>query len=193
MKVYFPVFLFLFLSFCCSCVEQIRTKSNQNKIARTIEELYNQEFILPDTLTVLHLGQKENIYSKTHLECPVKIVTILNTDCRNCTISELIYWDSFKQELEHAEGLMILVVVLGENEYVENVLIPELNINIPVVLDIKKEFLKNSFLSNDMFNTVLVDDENKVILIGNSANNIEVEDLLVTEINKRLNPNFDFR
>jgi hypothetical protein len=190
MKSILQVVLLFILGFCSSCLNQIQERRNQNEIAKLIEEFYNQEFIVPDTLTVLQHGNKEKLLSHAFINSKVKVISILNTDCRNCSISQLMFWDSFRQEFEGRDGLLILVVVLGEDEYIENVLIPELGLTTPVVLDSKKEFLKNAFLSMDKFSTVLIDDENQIVLIGDTGINTELEDLYVSEITKRLDVSY---
>ena len=80
-----------------------------------------------------------------------------------------------------------MLVYPGPNDYLCNILLEDLGIQIPVLLDENCLILSmNNIFENPEYHTLLLDSENKVQLLGDFSTNKDLKVLYVEEIEKRL-------
>jgi len=159
-------------------------KTKQKEIEKSIISWYNKDLILSDTLVILEDGEKRTIPKEEFLQKKYKILSILDNDCRSCTISQLLFWDAFIMENIDIYDFQLVLFYCGPNEYFSDVLISELGIKYPIVLDHSSQILSYDIFDENIYHTVLLDHENRVILIGNYFDNKQLEVLYLEEMGR---------
>jgi len=178
--------LIILLSLLNSCKFINRYRYSSDTEERIIK-WYQKEIILPDSIIQFHQGIKKKICLRNIANSDVKVFSILGNDCPTCTISQLLFWDRFIKEYEKGSGFQLVLVYPGPNDYLCNILLEDLGIQIPVLLDENCLILSmNNIFENPEYHTLLLDSENKVQLLGDFSTNKDLKVLYVEEIEKRL-------
>lgn len=167
----------------CSQQKEVRSKEDM------IEKWINQEFLLPDSLQFFYSGQAQDTALTDYFTDRCKIISIIENDCRNCTISQLMFWDSFKSEYIDLYDIQLVLIYCDSGDYLENVLLDELGVNLPVLFDPDNTLFKIELFSDPLYRTILLDTENKVKLIGDFRDNKQLEELYLEQIRKCQFPN----
>jgi len=177
------IILFALLSSCGHIIGSRDTIDSEE----TVIKWYQKEIILPDSLFQIRQSIKEKVCLSNALKSKVKLFSILGNDCSSCTIAQLLFWDRFIQEYEERSGFQLVLVYSGPNDYFCNVLWEDFGIQTPVLLDETGLITTmNSIFEYPEYNTILLDSENKVQLIGDFVNNKELYHLYIEEIDKHL-------
>jgi len=164
-------------------------KRNKNvKIKDQLIDSYHKSINLPDSLVLFYDGDKRPIALSNYLTENLKILSILGNDCQKCTVSELLFWDDFSMNYENIDKIELILVYSGPNYYFTNVLSKEIGVQIPVLLD-KSGIIQNqnTLFDDPLYRTVLLDKENRILLVGNFINNMKLKKLYFEEIDKQLN------
>ena len=164
-------------------------KRNKNeKIEDKLINSYNKSINLPDSLILFYDGDMRPIALSNHLNENLKILSILGNDCQKCTVSELLFWDDFSMNYENIDKIELILVYSGPNYYFTNVLSEEIGVQIPILLDESGIIQNNNTLFVDpLYRTVLLDKDNRILLVGNFMNNMKLKSLYFEEIDKQLN------
>lgn len=135
---------------------------------QTVNDYYGKEIILPDTDSInLVIGDREQI-----LSAPYKIITYFDADCSVC-LAKLDFWKKFITEISSL-GHRITVVVYVNSTYESNTktfMAENWPKDQPWVFDRFKKFLIANRISDVRFHSLLVDADNKIILIGDPLTN----------------------
>lgn len=177
-----PLFLLSFYS--CRYFE---LKERKSEIEKSITEWYQKRINLPDSIFLDNNGVKIKILTKDHLNNGIKVLSVLNNECLNCTISQLKFWAEFYSNYKNSHNFQLILVYSGFNEYFYDNLLLETDVRLPILLD-ESDFLirNNSLFKNQLYRTVLLDKENKIILIGDFQRNKNLENIYKEEIQKRI-------
>ena len=173
--------LFLILIFfSCNNV----TKKAENKVT----QLTGDTIHLPQKAEIIY---KDSLYSKKLL-APSKPKLIISTflwgECHSC-IADLKKWEEFYEYTLNNEEINLLfflyisdLEIFKKNSYTKKIH------KYPLILDYENKYLLNNNLSTDkkMYQTFLLDSNNKVILVGNPIYSEKLMELYKEEINKRL-------
>ncbi len=157
------------------------------KIEDIIIDSYHKNIYLPDSLVLFYNRDKKKISPSKYLSENLKILSILGNDCQKCTVSELLFWSDFLMNYENIDDIQLILVYSGPNYYFTNVLSEEIGIQIPILLD-KSGIIqnKNALFDNPLYRTVLLDKDNRLLLVGKFINNMELKRLYFEEIEKQL-------
>lgn len=158
------------------------------KIDDTLINSYHKKIYIPDSLVLFYDSDKMKISLSKYLSENLKILSILGNDCQKCTVSELLFWDDFSMNYENIDDIQLIMVYSGHNYYFTNVLSEEIGVQIPVLLDESGIIQNNNTLFDDpLYRTVLLDKDNRILLVGNFMNNMKLKRLYFEEIDKQLN------
>ncbi|MCH5263711.1 MAG: hypothetical protein J1F42_12425 [Lachnospiraceae bacterium] len=148
---------------------------------QTVEHFYGRKLILPmqDSVQNLSTIELKNILTNSRL----KIVTYVDVDCSICML-KLDFWRKFIQNLTK-KGARISILIYAHSTRKEN-LIPLME-NIwpqdqPWIYDQYKNFIITNELYDDHFQSLLLNQKNEIILIGDPTLNKGMEKLFMKSI-----------
>lgn len=115
----------------------------------------------------------------------IKLVSYINADCGLC-IGDFDKWRPILKKIKSFSNTEIIFYVHSSDfmELLNNI---ERKNPFPIDLIVDKEnlfFLINNLDSNKMFHTFLLDNNNKVLLIGNPTMNSDIQELYIKTIQK---------
>ncbi len=171
--------------FGCSYFEINKRKKN---IKKNVTSWYHKTITMPDTITLFFNNDIKKVQTKNYLNKEIKLLSILSNNCSNCTFSQLSFWDDFYSTYSENENFQLVLIYNGLNDYFCNVLYHEADVKLPIFLDEQDILIKNnSIFKEKLYRTVLLNSENKIILMGDLTGNIQLEQLYKEEIDKQLN------
>lgn len=173
-------------------------------IVISCKENKDKEMILKDIVernlgSKLHLPKNMNIYkpfknykadSTKIMNSNIKVCAFINASCGTC-ISKINEWEIFANEVSKYN--VPIMLICGANNYDRFEFIKYLcesgsvkGFLYPFFLDQKNKYLElNSFMEKEeSFKTVLVNNENKILLMGNPIDNKKIKELYLNEIKK---------
>lgn len=152
----------LVITFGCSNLN----KSENEKI---VDEWIGKEIILPKL--------KYNDIIKEN-QSGLKIVSRINGNCYSC-ISQLTEWKEFMNSFSQNEKFpFYFYLVIADSSVYNKINKEKIHFDYPVIFDTNDDFRKKNKLShNNIFHSMLIDSDNKVILIGNPISNVTMQDL----------------
>ena len=163
-----------------------------NQAKRETEKRVSQ--FVGDTLT---LPEKSNVLYKDSLyqenfpfnkDLKLKISTLLWGDCKSC-VAELEKWDTLFNLTQSKQDIGILFYLYTSDFSLFRKRIYNHNVQqYPLILDKEFEYIDNNGLpfKKKVYQTFLLDSNNRVILVGNPIYNKKLMKLYKQEINKRL-------
>ena len=150
-------------------------KSKNDNISHIVTEWMGKEIVYPNDVTFT-LWEKDTIMGKTDY-------TIVNyTDtigCISCKL-QLKNWHTFITDLQEEAGDRVKVhfIFFPKDPQRIMTLLKQNKFDYPVCIDTDDSFNRlNHFPSDMMFQTFLLDRNNKVVAIGNPIHNPQVKDL----------------
>lgn len=163
------LFILLLVIVVISC-----SKSPNARYANIIKKWDGKEIILPK----IKPNNVEQI-----LPVDFKIVTRIKGDCYPC-LAQLKLWNSFINKiLKERKILFNFYIVISDTLMYRKINEKELHFDYPVIFDLDDQFKKlNKLENNDVLQTFLLDQTNKVIVIGNPINNPKLEELYIQTI-----------
>ena len=179
----------LCLIFCFFCLYSCQQKDS--KVVMHMKKMYHKQILLPKCDECIFFGEDETwkLYPNPQLRL---IIYIDSTNCTNCKISEIWNW---KKVIEYAkltdyqfQPLFIITPVLEKVGEILNALQSN-PFEWPIYLDYEGKFLKlNNFLPNSSFYHIfMLNQDNKIVLIGNPLLNEKLWNLYEGKINLLLN------
>jgi hypothetical protein len=157
--------ILLMLLFSCA--------SKLNKNAEILQKFYGQKIYLPQN------EQEDLRFSKS-----LKIITKINGDCPPC-INQVTYWDSLYWKQNIKIPLLIYLVskdsvAMQKVNYINNN-----HSNITLLYDKDNDFIKtNKLFIDSKFHTMLLDEQDEVLILGSPIKNDMMEKLYINELNK---------
>ena len=155
---------------------------NKINVKKELNSWYGNKISLPnDSLIRNTRGKYLNPKYKT-----IKILTIINGDCSVC-VDELKKWKELIKRVDTSKVGFIFSVYSSDNlrgfKLLDRL---EIHFDYPYFIDKNKEFIiKNKFSENKLFQTLLLNNNNEVILVGNPTTNKTIHKLYFEEISKR--------
>ena len=168
---------------CCACD---RNNEQKNRLAKELRIFKEQEIVLPDNLLAKHFNEQEP--DTTLLNRPLKMVVYLNQNgCESCKLNALLPVYLFILENKPFTKFGTVIILHPTHTESTDHLLKEMHFRHTVFYDTDGSFERlNPFLpKNERFHTFLLDEDNKVVLIGNPARNTKLKDLYITELKKR--------
>lgn len=158
--------LFLF-----SCKE-----AEADRISRLVKEWNGKEIVFPGEMSFQTLGSDTNYLSKSDYS----IITYVDSiGCTSCKL-QLPRWSDFIAQLDslNSGSVSVLFFLHPKNKKEMDDILKRAHFTHPVCFDEKDTFNKlNNFPQDEMFQTFLLDKDNKVVAIGNPVHNPKVKEL----------------
>lgn len=148
---------------------------------QTVEHFYGRKLILPmkDSVQNLSTSELKNILTNNSL----KIVTYIDIDCSIC-ILKLNFWRKFIQDITQ-KGVRISILIYVHSTHKENLTSLMENIwpqDQPWIYDQHKNFIIANELYDDHFHSLLLNQKNEIILIGDPTLNKGMKKLFIKSI-----------
>lgn len=166
-----------------SCIDQ-NIKERENEIEATVKKFYMKKIIFPDSLFVYNRNTVIIMDSTMIKDRPFKILTFISGECTPC-IQKLFEWETFHNELEKFNNVQIFFVIQSvDHEYFIHMFKQEIPYNYLLLFDPDNEFFNNNKLPREkLFQTMLLNIENKIIITGNPIYNKELKELYINILN----------
>lgn len=177
--------LFLFL---LACVDNNRRW--KKTIKTTVADSYHKKMVFPDSLFAYFNDTVHKIDNTFFNTEKLKIITFISGDCSPC-IQKLYEWVTFHNEIERYNEPQILFIIQYVNVYsfIEKYK-QEIPYNYTLVFDPdNKIFLYNHFQTERIFQTVLLNPDNRIIIIGNPVYNKKLKELYITKLKENHHEN----
>ena len=173
----FTTFIFLLLV-TTSC-----QNSGRKQIEQLVEEWTNREILLPEKPVFTRLTTDTVSYTIPPARHKI-IVFVDSVGCISCKL-QLPKWKTLINELDSLSDTAIPFLFFFQTKDVSELkyVFKRDNFSLPVCIDTEDKFYKlNRFPDNMMFQTFLVDADNRVKVIGNPIHNLSVKELYLNEI-----------
>jgi hypothetical protein len=162
-----PHLWFLFFIMCTMCF-------CDSNISHEIKINTGKQIKFPDSLVNL-LGNEQNT--------GLRIVSCINGNCPKC-LNELKKWMEIKDKYQYK----LVFVIYTEDKVLLDYFIKKENLQISYFLDNTNSFiLSNELPSNPLLQTFLLDNSNKIRLIGNPLHNSSLFQFYQAELRKATN------
>ncbi len=171
----FIIFSFLFL-FSCS-------DDKKHNIEALVKEWNNKEILFPGNPVFTRLVKDTVPYRIPKTDYKV-VVFVDSVGCISCKL-QLPKWKEFMHEVDSLSDGNVPFVFFFQTKDVRELryILRRDNFPHPVCIDTEDSFYRlNRFPREMMFQTFLVDSENRVKVIGNPIHNLSVKDLYLKEI-----------
>lgn len=173
----FTTFIFLLLV-TTSC-----QNSGRKQIEQLVEEWTNREILLPEKPVFTRLATDTVSYTIPPARHKI-IVFVDSVGCISCKL-QLPRWKTLINELDSLSDTTIPFLFFFQTKDVSELkyVFKRDDFSLPVCIDTEDKFYKlNRFPDNMMFQTFLVDADNRVRVIGNPIHNLSVKELYLNEI-----------
>ncbi len=172
--IYYIIYIFLFSSLLYSC------NKKEKEIIQLVTQWRNKQIILPNKMVFTKSGTDTINYKFNHTKHKI-LVYVDSIGCTSCKL-RLDKWKDFINHMDsisnnsvsylfffHANDKKDIIPILKKEKF-----------KIPICIDKQDELYKlNKFPYNTMFQTFLLDKNNKVIAIGNPIHNLKVKELYI--------------
>ena len=168
--------LFSFL-FILSCID------GRNRIEKQVNEWNNKEILFPGNPVFTSMVKDTVPYRIPKTDYKV-VVFVDSVGCISCKL-QLPKWKEFMHEVDSLSDGNVPFVFFFQTKDVRELryILRRDNFSHPVCIDTEDSFYKlNRFPGEMMFQTFLVDSENRVKVIGNPIHNLSVKDLYLNEL-----------
>ena len=177
-------FLMGTLLFCACTGNNDEQKKNLEAELRKFQET---AITLPDNLLAKHYNE-QILPDKSLLDRPFKLVIYVNKEgCQDCKLHGLLPATyMFMLENEHLENLGVIIILnTSDIESTDNTLAKfRFRRTVFYDLDGSFEFFNPHLPANELFHAFLLNEENRVVLVGNPVNNTKLTKLYLAELNK---------
>lgn len=166
------------LFFAMSC-----QKNDRAKVESLVKEWNNKEIRFPDNPVFTRFVTDTVPYRIPKTDYKV-VVFVDSVGCISCKL-QLPKWKEFMHEVDSLSDGNVPFVFFFQTKDVRELryILRRDNFSHPVCIDTEDSFYKlNRFPGEMMFQTFLVDSENRVKVIGNPIHNLSVKDLYLKEI-----------
>lgn len=159
--------------------------SRKDRINKQLIELYSNTIVIPfsdmDTLIV------DTTYLSNSINYQL-LVYIDSSECTLCFASHHQEWEFVLMESRKYEPNLTLTIIIDSKSVSEEIKEKFLRSDFPksVFIDKKGTFRKKNpvFPESAIMHVLLLDKNNKVILVGNPLNNKKIEELLYSKLRK---------
>lgn len=157
-----------------------------NETGQLYSEWMTKKIVLPNHYIVL---ERNNVSMNSKCQASFTIVNYIDSSgCTKCK-SRLPMWKNFIDELFYKTDSLSRVLLFIHPKQLDDVrnLVMETHFPYPVCIDLADSLNKlNHFPADERFHCFLLDEDNRVILIGNPVQNPKIKELYIRTICERL-------
>ena len=160
--------------------------NTQKKDIRNKISLYSNKNIKLTDNSTIKLNFDTSLYT-----AKLKIVSYIDSNsignCIGCRL-KLMEWEDFYGKIGALKGYVsVFLYILPPKKYIKQIIEKVEDFNVPIVIDSNGFFGKeNHKILSLGYSTFLLDENNRIILIGNPVQNPKIRDLYIRTICERL-------
>ncbi len=178
----------LLVIFFFSCIEKSKKPDKwwEERTNTVVDKWIGQKITLPKNIEFINEPKTHNTAERLINGEDLKIVAYIDGNCSAC-LNSLLFWQNFSKKISSLEidCSLILYVQTENKDYFKKDVIDRLKINVPCLFDKEADFISLNKLHDQRFQAVLLDIDDKVLLIGNPVLNKKLSDLYLSTL-KRL-------
>lgn len=162
------------------------TDKQKSSITKIVREWQNKEVVFPAGLVFTKHGRDTVEYEFPHSSHKI-LVYVDSIGCTSCKL-QLHKWKEFIEEVDSLTSGTVAVLFFFHPKDLREIsyLLKRDGVDIPVCIDVDDKLnAMNRFPVHQEFQTFLLDDENKVVFIGNPVHNLRVKEMYLSEISSR--------
>jgi len=168
-----------------ACAEN--NNEQKKRLAEELRKFQETAITLPDNLLAKHYGEQISS-DKSLLDRPFKLVIYVNKDgCQDCKLHSLLPSTyMFMLENEHRENFGVIIILNTSDIESTDDTLAKFRFRRTVFYDLDGsfEFLNPHLPANELFHAFLLNEENRVVLVGNPVRNEKLTKLYLAELNK---------
>lgn len=175
------LFLFLILAHGCTSPE----KNAKKEIEREVRNCLGKPVLFPDSVYVIKHGTIVFVESNILFHECYKIITFISGDCEKC-LENLKEWEAYTESVRLiAEVDLITVIVTTNLSAFEQTYLMKVPEKLTVIADSDMDIFRiNKLPHNWELRTFLLDQQNRILVVGNPVSNIGINQLYKTQIEK---------
>jgi len=167
------LYIFLFVFICGACGNR-----EKDDLVKLVQIWKNRVIIFPNNLVYMRQGM--DTVNRLNISNKYKILTYIDSvGCLSCKL-QLLEWKKFIKQVRRQFSDSVCFLFFASPTQ-KTALLHELNIaqfEYPICIDEKDSLeILNGFPVNQAFQTFLLDEENRVVAIGNPIRNLNVKEL----------------
>jgi len=172
-------------------VASMQACQNSNRNIDLLNNLLKSKVILPvGSMEVICSKQEVNM---VHQKNYYKVILYNDSAvCSPCEVKSLLEWGYYSSSLKKEKGIDLSIIpIFSPSSKDYNSLkcaIKNVKPSFPVYIDRDNGVMKNNpqIPSNPLFHTLILDHEDKVVLVGNPLRNVEIEKLFLQLVSENL-------
>jgi len=173
--------LLLLLANGCTNPEKIEKK----EIKREVRNCLGKSVSFPDSVNIIKHGKLEYVESNILLHECYKIITFISGDCEKC-LENLKAWESYSESIHFIPEVdLIIVLVMTNMNVFEKKYIAKVHERVPLIVDSDMDIFRiNELPQNWELRTFLLDQQNRILVVGNPVSNKSIHQLYKAQIEK---------
>ena len=160
------------------------------RLTKNVNSMMHKKVLL-DTVDMEVINPRRNVYISNDSDKAFTLIVYNDeSECISCNVNNLNEWHRFLTQVYSGNnGVKVCFIFSPENESANNirVLLQKQSFGHPVFLDSAHVFEKaNPWIPKEsIYHTFLLDNNNKIVLIGNPLQNQKINQLFFEVISKR--------
>jgi len=158
------------------------TAAWNQRAEKGVADLLGQQIILPETKDVDVISKDENLTVSDLYRSPLKVASFIDATCGACLL-DFAFWTEFEKELR-SRNLQcdVFIFVSAPDLEATRKLVKEMNFALPVIYDSARLFISKNGIDDKRLYGVLLDENNKINLIGSPVLNETLRELYLQTI-----------
>lgn len=179
-------FILINVLLCCNS-----NNRNEKDIKSIVDNYLGQKLILPDSLRLYKPFSKVVTDRAEMAGAKFKIYTHIDVSCSVC-VNSIKSWDSIAPQFFQFKTPFFLICGSNDDFEFMKYLFESKEIKsfpYPLFLDLNDQYIANNQFMNESshFETVLTDDKDKILLLGNPIHSVKTREMYLNELNKIIN------
>ena len=172
-----------------SCKKKINLEKNQS-LKVLVKSVLRQKVVLPEKMKIYKPFFDYKMSDKEIHDSKLVVYTEINASCGTC-VSKINEWNKLAKELSKY-GVPVILILRSDDDFELFKYLAEtdkiMKFLYPFYLDENEEFSKlNPFMrKNNDLKTVLVDQTNTILIVGNPIYSEGIKELYLSQIKKRI-------
>lgn len=158
-------------------------ENKKEEVIHLVKEWQGKEIVFPDDIVFTMYGKDTVDYKIPSVKHKI-VMYVDSMGCTSCKL-QLAQWKKFIYTLDslYGQSVPVLLFFYPKDKKEIQYLLKRDRFKYPVCVDEKDVFnRKNHFPSDLKFQTFLVDENNKVVVIGNPIHNMQIKELYLKEL-----------
>ena len=184
--------IMFFLSLACMVIVLTGCKSGKDKAENEIRKLMAEKSCLPYSKMSCWINDTVQSVRPCEKAKMKLVVYIDSTECSECALNKMYMWEDFVRMEKEYKSELFLIFIFQTQRNVKPQRLASLfkitELNHPMYIDDKNVFSKSNpdLPTEDSYHVFLLDEDNRVVLVGSPLFNSKIESLLRKEVEQRI-------